>query len=530
MKKLEPWQQGESMFAYIQQHIDESGFFTENSLPDKGIAVTDSVTSLELGATDAYLSTTQDLVEHPMGVRLYKKLQDYISNSTEENAIALYFDVCSTPCIVYHESLIDKLEKQRIPTELKALTLKWLYQSSHREAIKFSIIMAGLILLNPATEEEGEKLKEALLLLAKCEEFTCYVLFSLDLSNTMDKKDVWDIMQHTNGWGKISAMEEYVFTTTEEKEWLQCHGCQLSVSYPSIALLVLKYVDVLEVLKQPAISHSVYRGMQAMVHNYLLFLLNHEDEEHDDFADEEELPALSVYLVIDKLLEHSKKVASTLEDLAGLINLSEVLTVFAENSLWQHFSSNQCHLLLSATEQLIFQKKWEPLIIEQLITKGEAVNELAAGLAMVLNLNVRPQLLKLLKKHPQQTGLYLFLLQTNNMRSFNSVLKFAKEHLKEYTATEEPLKPILTALAHTSGEGADIVAAGLTSIYDGTRAYALSTLENWAPEAVTPELKVALIKARNMCQHPLLSMRIELLLMRKSGDLDNFMDYLNSLK
>lgn len=116
MKKLEPWQQGESMFAYIQQHIDESGFFTENSLPDKGIAVTDSVTSLELGATDAYLSTTQDLVEHPMGVRLYKKLQDYISNSTEENAIALYFDVCSTPCIVYHESLIDKLEKQRIPT------------------------------------------------------------------------------------------------------------------------------------------------------------------------------------------------------------------------------------------------------------------------------------------------------------------------------------------------------------------------------------------------------------------------------
>lgn len=190
MKKLQPWQQGESIFSYIQQHIDESGFFTENSLPDKVVSMTDSVISLELGATDAYLSTTQDLVEHPMEAMLYKKLQDYLSNPTEENAMALYFAVCSTPCIVYHESIIDKLEKERIPTELKALTLKWLYQSPHREAIKFAIIMAGLILLNPATAEEGEKLKEALLLLAKCEEFTCYVLFALDLSNSMDKKDV----------------------------------------------------------------------------------------------------------------------------------------------------------------------------------------------------------------------------------------------------------------------------------------------------------------------------------------------------
>jgi len=527
-KKIEPWLQGQSIFTYVKENMGEDGFFQSVSLPDRAAATTDSVLSLELGAADAYLSSTEEIEDNPLGESIYEALMSYSNTPTQENAVMLYLGVCGAPCIIYHESLVALLETEKLNPALQNLALSWLYHAPQREAIKFAIVIAGLILLNPQNQKAAQKLKTDLLMLGRCEEFTCYVLFALELSSTLTSEEAWDMMLHTTGWGKICCMEDYEFKTAAEKEWLLCHGAELSVTYPGIALLVLKYGQLQEAVSRPTLSHSLYSGILSTLHNYLLFLLNYDSGAPLDF--EEEIPPLNLYTAIKQLLKHAAQYTSTLEDIAGLLNLAELLTAMADNEHWEQLSSNQCHLLISATEKLIFKKNWLPIITAQLLRKDGSVNNLAVSLALALHLDVYAQLLKLLKDDPNRTELYYFLLQTDNKRHFHAVLKFAEKQLDNYKTSQEALKPILTALNNKPGEGMNFIIAGLTSVYDEIRAYALNAVENWPQTAITPEIKVALIKAKAMSQHPLLAFRIDVLLKKKTVNLENFIEILDDIE
>jgi hypothetical protein len=526
-KKTEPWLQGQSIFSYVQDNIGKDGFFQSSTLPDRVSATTDSILSLELGAADAYLSSTEDVENNSLGESIYEALMSYSNTPTQENAVLLYMGVCGSPCIIYHESLVPLLESEKLTPALQDLALSWLYHAPQREAVKFAIVIAGLILLNPKNKKSAQKLKKDLLMLARCEEFTCYVLFALELSSTITSEEAWDMMLHTTGWGKICCMEDYEFNTPEEKEWLLCHGCELTVTYPGIALLVLKYGQLKDTLNRSELSHSMYSGILSTLHNYLLFLLNYENGAIADM--EEEIPRVDLYGSINQLLHHATKYTTTLEDIAGLFNLAELLTAMAENEHWQQISSNQCHLLISETEKLIFKKNWLPIITAQLLRKDGSVNNLAVSLALALHLDIHTQLLKLLKEDPARTDLYYFLLQTDDKRRFHAVLKFAEKHLPQYATSKEALKPILTVLNNKPKEGSAFIIAGLTSIYDEIRAYALNVVESWPQVSITPEIKVALIKAKAMSQHPLLSFRIDLLLKKKTIDLDNFIEILDDI-
>ena len=87
VKKTEPWLQGQSIFAYVQDNIGKDGFFQATSLPDRAMATTDSVLSLELGAADAYLATTEEIEDNPLGENIYEALMSYSSTPTQENAV-----------------------------------------------------------------------------------------------------------------------------------------------------------------------------------------------------------------------------------------------------------------------------------------------------------------------------------------------------------------------------------------------------------------------------------------------------------
>ena len=77
--------------------------------------------------------------------------------------------------------------------------------------------------------------------------------------------------------------------------------------------------------------------------------------------------------------------------------------------------------------------------------------------------------------------------------------------------------------------GTEFVIAGLTSIYDSPRSYALNVLEGWDEEYITPEIKAALIRAKAMSQHPFLPLRIDALLKKDNLDLSGFISSLNNM-
>lgn len=526
--QIKPWQQGQSIYDYVKTNIDAEGFFAEEALPDHPVASTGQLTSPELGAADAFLSNSGDINNTPFSASVEEAVKAYSQEATEANALKLYMAVSTAPCIFYHEDLIDTIETTPLAKPLEELVIEWLYHSPHREAVKFSIIMSGLYLLNENNLTKAYDLKKDLLLLAKCEEFTSYVTFALSLAHMLEKVDLWDILTHTSGWGKVGAVEDYDFSTPEEKDWLLCHGCQLSVSYPPLSIIVLKSGNMEEALKNPKLSHNMYSGILTTLSNYLMFLLGVDTESEDNLSDE--LPVINLYALLDKVLTYSKTLATNLEDMAGLIAITEIISAMAGNGRWQQLTANQCHLLMSKGEQLVFQSDWKDYIISHLFTKDEQLNPLAASIGTALSLDLRPHLMKQLKKHPEDTDLYYFLLQTEDEEKFQSTLAFAQSHLEEYKNSDNALKPILAALAHNPGEGKDFIVSGLTSIYDEIRAAALNTLENWDDPLLTPEIKLALLKAKAMCQHPFLGVRIDLILNKKALDLDNIEDIITKLK
>ena len=78
------------------------------------------------------------------------------------------------------------------------------------------------------------------------------------------------------------------------------------------------------------------------------------------------------------------------------------------------------------------------------------------------------------------------------------------------------------------GTGVPIVTAALTSIYDWPRGAASIILEEWGHEQLTPALRAALITARRLSQHPLITMRIDALLENKPFSVATMLEQLSN--
>jgi hypothetical protein len=524
-KKIHPWEKGESLFPYVKKNIDVEGFYCGKDLPDRIISSSDPNFSLELGTTDAYLSMSSDIDNEKMQDEVYIKIMAFCENPSVENEVQLYRTVCRCQCISYCETLIDRLAQEELPLKLVHLAENWLYNAPQREAVKFAIIICGIFNLDTMSRSYELDVKKDLMLLALCEEFTFYVIFALDMSNITTGDDLWEIISHTRGWGKIHAMEAFTYDTIPKRDWLLSYGSDISVAYPGIALLGIQEGHMLDFLQRPHLSPELYRGILKTINNYVLFLIDYDSENEND----PELPFCDTYTLVKECLRHSAEYNETLEDVILLTNLSQELKALAANENWQAISANNCHLLISATEKLIFHKDWLPEINSKLVNADGSVNYLAISFSFAVKVDIRSKLMHLLKENPLRTELYSFLLLTRDQKKFNTVLNFARKHINIYQNGEHTLDSLLLALSRKNGLGTEFVIAGLTSIYDRPRSYALNVLEGWDEEYITPEIKAALVRAKAMSQHPFLPLRIDALLKKDNLDLSGFISTLNNM-
>ena len=521
--RVHPWEQGKSIFDFVKSNLDPDGFFNQEPLQDRAIVTGDSEIFMDPGAADAFLASTKQEAEQTavIGVQIYQGLKAYAEDPSAENASMLYMGISSTPCILYYDALVDALSEEKIPQPLWQLAREWLYKASSREAVKLAIVICGLYMLNEQDLVVDWQLKKDLIVLSRCEEFTSFVIYALELSHQLDPDDLWDMIQHTMGWGKVVAMQSYDFTSPESRKWLVLHGCELVINYPAVSLLVFSKVNIAEVLAKPKLDHEEFQGLTHLFLNYLAFLLGFQQVDPPDM---DKLPVVDLFSLLKKYLDHAQSFHTDLMDVAGLLNMAEGLRTMVEDAQWDALSMNQCHLLISSLEALIFSTDWLPKIKASLVDEYGEVNLVVVHMAYALGLDIHKELWSLLKKDPKRTELYEFLLETQDKRRFHRVLKFAREHRSEYLEDEYSLQPLLRALEEWPGEGQDIIAAALTSIYDSCRDTAIAVLEAWPDKNWSPAMRLALFKAREMAQHPLLMLRIDVLLKKRSMDFANFLD------
>lgn len=510
-----PWSKGESLFAYIEKNINKEGIFTSPTLPDGIFYSTDPTATLALGTADAYyaMSSSED---NPEAVEtVFNALLDFANMPSELTQKKLFDAVSTNQCISYCETLIERLDELDLPFHVFTLVNTWLHEAPNREAVKFALIICGYFNVEETEAQETLHLHEDLRTLALCEEFTFFVIFAYNLSNMDTESELWELLAKTNGWGKVHVLESLDYDTPPKKDWLLRHGSEISVKYFAISLLCIREGNMLSTLQRPIIDLELYHGCLNTLNHYLEFLLDHDKQT------DENLSLLNSFALCQELLRHAKVFGTSIEEMVGIINLTNSLDDLIHNNHWEVLNANQCHLLLSAAEAILYRKDWRPEIEAKLHREDGSLNYLIADFAYALEIDIWDILFQELEAQPAEGELYNYLLFTEDPLRHQQALAFAHNHLSLYIDQENGFLGILKALHHNPGTGEEFIIAALTSLYDLPRAEAIALLEDWGFNYLTPNIKAALHQAARLSQHTILTLRINALLKAELFDLKN---------
>lgn len=100
------------------------------------------------------------------------------------------------------------------------------------------------------------------------------------------------------------------------------HGCDLTINYPAVSLLIFSKVDIPALLKEPHLEHPMFQGINHLLLNYLAFLLGFQQL---GISGEEKLPVVDLFDLMQKFLRHAREYHTDLMDAAALINMAEGL-------------------------------------------------------------------------------------------------------------------------------------------------------------------------------------------------------------
>ena len=523
-----PWLQGPSLFNFIKEHLTPQGFFTLKNLPD---TAPDSLSAGMFplpGMKDLYL--LDDEAEagdsgEALYLNIYQALQSYKKKPSAEAALSLYQRVTHAPCILYYDKLSRRVTHLRYSPSLWKLTKTWLYQATDREAVKFAVIAAGAFLKNKRGKPEAEALKQDLLLLARCEEFTKFVLQALEDSGSLDQDDLRVLLLHTTGWGRVCAIKHFRFTTRASQEWLLMKGLKLTVHDPSLPLWVLEHLDLEKFLDEESLSHPLFLGITRLLADYFQYLL--------ECIQEDLLPQENKVDLFTLLPKYFSQAADHYLDIAvasSLVAMAAAIQYMLQKKFYFALSSIQCQILLDSLNALLSSVDWWPKILAALLTPEGEANLPVIEMAAILDIDIQPELWRLLKNQPSLTTLYRPLLWQANDQDVKDVLAFARLHLDDYLKGKGQLADMLHPLEYFPGQGEDLLERSLTSGSSANRSDALDVLESWS-DGQTPlsdKMRQTLSKVRGLSNTPLNQLRIDSLLQGKELNLEGVRKALES--
>ncbi len=126
---------------------------------------------------------------------------------------------------------------------------------------KIEAVKLGLTLMSLFDIWENTQVREAMILLGSCEDFTEYVLYNLTYwPKEAQNKVYFTLAKKLRGWGKINAVERLRADTEEIREWVLCHGCRNTVMYSYLGLVCAKKCNYLERLRKGGLQKEELEG------------------------------------------------------------------------------------------------------------------------------------------------------------------------------------------------------------------------------------------------------------------------------
>ena len=504
----------QTIYQYVNSHLDEHGRFTATNLCDDRYATIPR----PLGSEDAFHYTMGNLPNPKSASILLKLLQAYLNEPTTQQRSKLYNELKGMAFAEYCDPFIEALDQNDINSVAFDLARRFFYNADGREQVKFALLLFGMYGMEKICQQEP-KLWQDLLRIAHCEEFTFAFLYSCRVTNFNPQNAIWELIRCTSGWGKVFSITDCHCRDEEERLWLLQNGPDIDVEYPPLSVKFIKETHLEEQLAHP-LNYAQYKSAVIIVGNYLI-MLNHFPAE----VIEEQFNISDIHLnkLLTCLLEQAEAYVSKPEDVLDLISYVTALQQLCDEQNHMQLTLNQCHEQIAACEKIIYRKDWQPEIENNLI-KDDKLDYQLCNLAVELDIDIWPRLFDFWLAHPDETPLFPYLLSYEGEQRSERVLRQIEADLPRYCVEQNDLLVPLRYLNTHPGESDAIICAALESIFDLPRGIACGIVDDWGQEFITPAIRRSLIKARQLSNNDVVTARIDCLLAGKHFDIGKFLN------
>lgn len=246
---------------------------------------------------------------------------------------------------------------------------------------KSETVKLGLIMMALFNFSDNPQVCHMLQTLGYCEDFTDYVLMSLEEWPKQKKQDCYfELARNLYGWGKINVVEMLEADTEEKKQWILCHGCKNSVLNAYLGLVCAEKADLYGRLQKGRLSAEELRGATEIMKGLL-------DEGPCAGMSALEKPVELTLMYLDAV-EQAFKTADSQDFIIYVAELDEVNAYFADGEI--EGSGKVCKKI---------QEMVDALDVDSLLAKGlkEYTRE-SLQVANMCNKNVSVPLMELIRE------------------------------------------------------------------------------------------------------------------------------------
>lgn len=247
-----------SIFEQIQNAVTAEGRLSEDfRLPDE---TSDNQVKFAPGAMDGiifYHMAAQS--EESEGYSLLVNAIDAAAEGRTDEAVDLVYDFASKHHVLgfidLFQEYVQKNQDRLSVMNVIDFAIDLILEGTKVEAVKFGMALLELINL-----EGQEEIKDAVRLLALADEFTLYAAFLMrNWENS--NKELFDILQKVEGWGRVHLVRMIEADSEEIEEWLVRNGVHNDVVPAYSGLDCYQKVHYLERIQNPALDLETYRGL-----------------------------------------------------------------------------------------------------------------------------------------------------------------------------------------------------------------------------------------------------------------------------
>jgi hypothetical protein len=470
-----PWGDKRSIYAHICGHLHrDTNRLTQDgeTLPDEK---SDGQIRFAPGLMDTGVLSGSGADPKQKATRLHRAITKELENVTDATLKQLYDELLDGSAVEYLDALLGEVENDRRLDRGRLHALAgWLANGApDREPVKVALALIGFL----ANEED----RELLLTVGRHDEFTLYSTVAL-LSLSDGERNVFELAQHVDGWGKIQIVRRLANTADPQiKAWMLRDGYK-TFMYEQLAYTCAVTGGLRTELSKDSVDPELIDAAGDLIQ---ALIRGRPPEDMNSYAD----GARVAELYLRKLGPSPRKVQQ-------LLVVDALLRFLDEKDDWRAGAAMgwTTELRAKLRERCMKVKSldhWTALIHEALKSKDRAVFDEADQAARVVGIDTWTEHFARLQAGDDH---WYFVMQTDDPDRIDRVIALAEERIPLQEVATGPTKAlglgpqwahhrnldwVLQDLRRFPGKGWPLLRAGIRSPGVRNRHMALRAFSRW---------------------------------------------------